>query len=238
MSDKPSSPEQPTPDDLARELSTTGKQIRAFLRQRYPRSDHDHGTRWDLDADQVREVRARFLVHTAGGPDPAPYARTTVRVARSERHAPGLYHDQWFWEGNVQDAMRAYLLKEGWTIPRQADTASKEPGDDLVATRDGATMVVEVKGYPSDGYADPRRSGEVKRASSTGQAQHWFAQAILRSMRTIDRHPPVTVAMAFPSMPRYRDLLEQTWKALSRLRIAVFLVKEDGSVLPYKGPNR
>lgn len=134
--------------------------------------------------------------------------------------------------------MRAYLLARGWTIPREADTASKEPGDDLVATRDGVAMVVEVKGYPSDAYADPKRAGETKRTSPTNQADHWFAQAILRSMRTIDRQPPVTVAMAFPSKPRYRSLLAQTWTAISRLGITVFLVNEDRSVHQYDGPHQ
>jgi hypothetical protein len=134
--------------------------------------------------------------------------------------------------------MRAYLLAGGWEVPTEADTASKEPGDDMVAIRDGVTMVVEVKGYPSEGYADPRRSGEVRPTSPTSQAHHWLAQAILRSMRTIGRQPPVTVAMAFPSKPRYQGLLEEIWTAISSLGIIVFLVNEHGSVVVYNGPDR
>jgi hypothetical protein len=122
-------------------------------------------------------------------------------------------------------------------VPVGADTASKEQGDDLVATRGGETMVVEVKGYPSRGYADPKRAAEVKRTSPTSQAHHWFAQAMLRTTRTMDRRPPVTVAMAFPDRPRFLDLLAQTWSAISLLGIKVFLVHEDGSVSTYAGPK-
>jgi hypothetical protein len=237
MDDKRSGGGQPTPDDLAQELGTTGRQVRAFLRARHPRSDYDHGARWDLTADQVIEVRARFSTRAGGRLDP-PAQRTPTRTVRPGRSASGSYHDKWIWEGNVQRTMRAYLLTRGWTILREADTASKEPGDDLVATRDGVTMVVEVKGYPSHGYADPRRAGEVKRTSPTNQADHWFAQAILRCMTTIDRQPPVTVAVAFPSKPRYRSLLARTWTAIWRLGIAVFLVNEDLSVHQYKGLHK
>ena len=228
---------QPTPEDLARELGTTGRQIRGFLRARFARPEFDKGTRWDLSADQVAEIRAVLGGRMRGQPrDGGSQARE--RVHAPKREAAGPYHDQWFWEGRVQDSARRYLLAQGWTVSKGADTASRTPGDDLVAARNGETMVVEVKGYPPRGYADPRRSSEVKPTSATSQAHHWFGQAILRTMRTINRRPPVTVAMAFPAKPRYEDLLAETWSAISRLRITVFLVHEDNSVSVYTGPGR
>ena len=226
-----------TPEHLARELGTTGRLVRGFLRTRFVRQESDRWTRWELSAHQVAEVRAAFAGRMRGLP------RGGGSQARERAHGPspeaaGLYHDQWFWEGKVQDTVRGYLLAQGWEVSAGADTASKTQGDDLVASRDGQTMVVEVKGYPSRGYADPRRSSEVKPTSPAGQANHWFGQAILRTMRTIDRQPPVTVAMAFPAKPRYETLLAETWSAIARLEITIFLVKEDGSVAVYAGPSR
>ena len=88
-------------------------------------------------------------------------------------------HSDWFWEGNVQTQVVSHLGAAGWQIVRVASTATKEQGDDVVASRDGAQLVVEIKGYPSSKYADPRRASEVKSASATLQAHHWLADALI-----------------------------------------------------------
>lgn len=95
MDDKRLGAAQPTPDDLARELGTTGRQVRAFLRARYPRSDYDLGARWDLTADQVSEVRARFSTRAAGRLGPPAGPRTPARTVRPGRNASGSYREQW-----------------------------------------------------------------------------------------------------------------------------------------------
>jgi len=136
----------------------------------------------------------------------------------------------WFWEGNVQSALCIWLVKEGWSIIRVADTATKERGADIEATWSGALLHIEVKGYPPTGYADPRRAGEVKRTQPALQAKHWYADALLKVVRLRDRHPLEDAAMAFPDIPRYRSLLEETGRSLRVLRIEVFLVAQTGSV--------
>src|SRR5437762_924499 len=89
----------------------------------------------------------------------------------------------WFWEGNVVEAIVRHLIQEGWAIVSKADTYSKEAGVDIHATRNGATLLVEAKGYPSKQYRDPNRVGEVKPTNPTIQAQHWYSHALLKALR-------------------------------------------------------
>jgi hypothetical protein len=48
------------PDDLARELGVSGKTIRAWLRERYPRSVDESHAPWHLTTAQERALRERF----------------------------------------------------------------------------------------------------------------------------------------------------------------------------------
>lgn len=56
----------------------------------------------------------------------------------------------WAWEGHVQERVARFLEERGWEIQRKADTAKKEPGQDLVARFPGTPRLlwVTVKGYP------------------------------------------------------------------------------------------
>ena len=87
-----------------------------------------------------------------------------------------------------------------------ANTATKEHGIDVIAARDGQTVGVEVKGFPSRGYADPARAGEVKRTSPSTQAGHWYSQAVLAAMRLRGKEPEWRSVIALPDFPRYREL--------------------------------
>jgi hypothetical protein len=136
----------------------------------------------------------------------------------------------WFWEGNVQAALCEWLNGEGWSLDRVANTAVKERGTDIEATRAGTRLHIEVKGYPSVNYADPRRAGEAKRTRPTMQAKHWYAEALLKAVRLRDKHPDDHIAMAFPDYPRYRILHDETSSSLGALRIDVLLVSETGAV--------
>jgi len=50
----------PTPDELAEELGVSGKTVRAWLRETYPRPDREVHQRWSLTDAQVEAVRVRF----------------------------------------------------------------------------------------------------------------------------------------------------------------------------------
>lgn len=136
----------------------------------------------------------------------------------------------WFWEGNVVATLASHLVAEGWTITAQADTASREQGPDLVAVKDGLTLHVEAKGYPSVGYRDPARAGERKPTNPTQQAQHWLSHALLKAMRLQGAHPDAQVALAFPDFPRYRGLLGEVEAGVAKLGLWVLFVGADGGV--------
>jgi hypothetical protein len=89
----------------------------------------------------------------------------------------------WFWEGNVVNALAHSLAGKGWKIEGQADTHSKERGVDLRASREGRILLVEAKGYPSTTYRDPRRADERKPTNPTNQAQQWYSHALLKVLR-------------------------------------------------------
>ncbi len=136
----------------------------------------------------------------------------------------------WFWEGNVVEAITRFLMQDGWTIEAKADTHSKERGVDIRASRNGRTLLVEAKGYPAKTYRDPRRTGEVKPTNPTNQAQQWYSHALLKVMRLQAKHPNAIVALGFPNFPRYRALFEETHGGLAKLGVGMLTVDADGNV--------
>ena len=86
----------------------------------------------------------------------------------------------WYWEGHVQSLLVSHLTKDGWSIRRVADTASKEHGCDIEAVRDGVRLLVEVKGYPSSIYTHGPREGQARTVGSVPtQARAYFSHALL-----------------------------------------------------------
>jgi hypothetical protein len=150
--------------------------------------------------------------------------------------------DDWFWEGNVQAAIAQFLGASGWIVTGLADTASKARGFDITARQGSRHLVVEVKGFPSKDYADPRRAGEQKKTNPLNQAPKWYAQAILKAMRTRDSLPTAEIAIGLPDYPRYRTLIQQTEGSLRDLGLGIYLVGDRGDVtcvVPHRqGPAR
>jgi hypothetical protein len=148
-----------------------------------------------------------------------------------ERPAPTLIEGRdWFWEGNVVAAVVRHLKADGWRIEWISDTATKEQGDDIRATKDARTLRVEVKGWPTIGYADPARANERKRTRPSTQAGHWYSQALLHVVRDLQKHPNDLVAIALPDWPRFRNLVNETEAPVRKLGVSVLFVREDESV--------
>jgi hypothetical protein len=106
-----------------------------------------------------------------------------------------------------------------WLLPRLRSVRSP------VAPR----LAVEVKGYPGTVYARGERAGQPKPTAPTTQARHWFAQALLTAV-LVGGSEEREVAIAFPDMPRFRDLITRSEWALRRLGVRVFLVGEGDEV--------
>jgi len=139
--------------------------------------------------------------------------------------------EDWFWEGRVQDAVVGHLIVTGWHIRQMADTATRARGHDIVAAKGDTELIVEVKGYPSVAYRDPRRALEPKRTHPSMQAKVWFADAVVKCLRIKGMLGDATAAaLALPDFPRYRSLLNDTMGPLRQLGIGVMLVEQTGEV--------
>jgi hypothetical protein len=136
----------------------------------------------------------------------------------------------WFWEGNVVDAVARSLTSKGWKIEFRADTHSKEHGVDLRALKSGSVLLVEAKGYPSTSYRDPRRANEHKPTNPANQAEKWFSHGLLKTLRLQTAHPQAKVALAFPDFPRYQTLFNETRLGLAKLGLAVLMVNSSGNL--------
>ena len=136
----------------------------------------------------------------------------------------------WPWEGAVQEVFVDAIRRHGWSISSVANTATKERGVDVLATKGERRLGAEVKGYPLTTYADPRRAGEVKPTNPTLQAGHWYSQALGKAVMLLDSHEGHESLMVLPDMPRYRDLAHRTRTGRSRAGVHVVLVRPDGSM--------
>ena len=137
--------------------------------------------------------------------------------------------DDWFWEGNVQDKLAKHFENQGFKVT-VTDTLSKSKGIDISATRNSDTLLIEVKGYPSNKYVDGSKQGLVKKTQPTLQAHHWFSDAFLSVVRRKNKFPNSVIAMGLPEFQRYLDLIEEAKWAFEKLGIRTFIIKSTGEV--------
>jgi hypothetical protein len=191
--------------------------VHARLRGVPPEPVRKHGV---LVGDIVYPVRQAFEVATG-------LPRTEFTSHTALRHLQGLGFpiqsepvpapiteapagSSWPWEGAVQAVFCGLLIGHGWTIASAADTATKATGVDVLAQNGNRHLGAEVKGWPSTGYADPRRADETKPTQPSTQAGHWFSQALFKAMLLLDSHPGYESLLVLPDFPRYRDLAART----------------------------
>ena len=160
-----------------------------------------------------------------------------THLPSNKNSSPKSAQDEWFWEGNVQAKLAGYLEENGWELVSVANTASRQQGIDIHAKKEGKTLLIEVKGYPSKMYNDPRRSGEEKRTSPTLQAGHWYSHAILKSMRLRTEYPKAQIVIGLPDFQRYRDLFTETESSLKELEFQVWGVDKKGKIEKWPPPD-
>lgn len=153
-------------------------------------------------------------------------------VARRANSALAPAIEEWFWEGNVVNALAQCLEARGWKVKFKADTASKQRGVDLRVHRNGIELVIEAKGYPSKHYRDPQKAGKIKPTNPSLQAQHWFAHALLKVIQLQASERGAHAVMAFPDCQKYRGLFAQVEPMLNKLEIGVIFVGRNGTIEP------
>jgi hypothetical protein len=134
----------------------------------------------------------------------------------------------WYWEGNVQAALARHLAGQGWSVTATADTESKAPGIDLLATNGDRWLAVEVKGYPTQVYDHGPKRGLPKPTQPTNQARQWFSHALLGMMLLRDKRPDAEIAICFPEFKTYRTLVEPTHRSFGLLGFGVYFVAKGG----------
>ena len=139
--------------------------------------------------------------------------------------------------GNVQVAIAAHLQGQGWTVHRQADTASREGGADIVAARDDEMLVVEVKRFPSQVYARGAMAGSPKPTQPATQARVWFSGCLLSGMLLRSNYPRAAILLAFPDFTTYRGLVARVEPSLAKLGFGVVLVNKSGGVEEMLSPE-
>jgi hypothetical protein len=130
--------------------------------------------------------------------------------------------EPWFWEGNVQQAVKTYLVADGWRIEFEADTRSRQQGKDLEASRlsSGQRLLVSVKGFPKG----------TTRTNPATQARHWFSHALFDMALWRGEEPSVLLAVALPDFGTYRRLAERCAWFSKATPFSYFWVAEDRSV--------
>jgi hypothetical protein len=173
---------------------------------------------------EIVDTAQRHATKTPGGA--AGSGESTPTSVTEPAHGEG----DWHTEARVQAMVVGHLVREGWHIVRSSDTATRERGIDVEATRESRTVAIEVKGFPSRGYADPRRAAEQKRTQPSTQAKVWYSLAILAAMITRTKMPEARSAIALPDFPRYRALFRDTASQLRKCEIELWWVAIDGTV--------
>ena len=136
----------------------------------------------------------------------------------------------WYWEGNVQAALARYLKCEGWELHSVADTESKAPGIDVLATKASRWLAIEVKGFPNTTYDHGPKRGLPKPTQPTNQARQWFSHALLGMMLLRHRRADAEIAICFPEFKTYHSLVERTRLSFELLGFGVYFVSENGAV--------
>jgi len=91
----------------------------------------------------------------------------------------------WYWEGNIQSALIAWLVSQDYYIRSVADTKSRSQGKDIIAiSPEEREIWISVKGYPEK--------------SPHTQARHWFSSAIFDLILYKNESPTTKLALSIP----------------------------------------
>ena len=128
--------------------------------------------------------------------------------------------DNWFWEGNVQSTIVQYLTAQGYEIRFMADTASRQPGKDIIAEKDGKPLWVSVKGFPKG----------TKKTHPSTQAGHWFKDVIFDVIEYRGESDEAELVVALPDYPRFRSRAERISWFQAAANFVYFWVQESGEI--------
>jgi hypothetical protein len=127
-------------------------------------------------------------------------------------------------ENEVIQHLINYLENEEWQI--ESYCLGQKRGNDIVATKDGETLVVEAKGARADDKSPTKRRDKF----SGGQIKKHFGYALIKIMGEKYKNPSFNYAIA---QPNDDDILKHTANLipfLKKLDIGHYWVSADGSI--------
>lgn len=136
----------------------------------------------------------------------------------------------WYYEGNVSRAIVDFLKRQEYKIIKDNSEKISEHGEDIIASKDGVKLIVEVKGYPTEFLTNGKNKGQKKRTNPKQQAEHWLSKAIFTLMRSYSKHKgdKMEIAFGLPKHPRYNELVAMVKPFFvdSRIPLTVFWVDD------------
>lgn len=138
--------------------------------------------------------------------------------------------DDWFHESNVQALVKNHLKHEFGTPTKEANCLKLKKGPDLLFSKNGIDLQIEIKGYPSDKYVRGEKFGEKKKTSPKTQAKHWFAQVLRDVIIAKGKNQKLEIAIGLPKYEVYETLWKYSLWATKKLCLKCYWVSEKGSV--------
>lgn len=122
-------------------------------------------------------------------------------------------------EDEVVEILSKELENNGWTIINQCFGQSK--GNDIEATKNGETLIVEAKGAKSNDYSPTKKRDFF----NSGQIKSHFGRALVKIMSDIEKNPNYKYAIAHPDDELIKKTIGKIIPQLEKLNIKHYWVK-------------
>jgi Holliday junction resolvase-like predicted endonuclease len=140
----------------------------------------------------------------------------------------------WYYEGNISESVVSFLRLNGYEIVKDNSGKINERGEDIIATKNGIHLLVEVKGYPTEFHTKGTNKGQKKKTKPKLQAKHWFSEAIFTTIANYTKHKDkkIELGLGLPKHERYLELAKKIKPFFvdKKLDLKVFFVDESGKV--------
>jgi hypothetical protein len=127
-------------------------------------------------------------------------------------------------EDEVVVLVKKHLKIKGWKI--NSSCVGQEKGNDIVASMNGKTLIIEAKGAK----ANDKSSNKRRKQFSSEQIKNHLGKAIVKILEQMTIHPNFNFAIARPDDLDLRKHTEILIPYLKKLDIKHFWVSADGNI--------
>lgn len=127
-------------------------------------------------------------------------------------------------EDEVVEILSEKLKNDGWEIINQCFGQTR--GNDIEATKDGKTLIVEAKGAKSNDYSPTKK----REFFNSGQIKSHFGRALVKIMWDIEKNPNNIYAIAHPDDELIKKTIGKIIPQLEKLNIKHYWIKKDDKI--------